>query len=101
VERVCPLGTRIIRRARVGWDAECERRSGLPLDVTKVFDHTAEQPLDVARALHRQCSHLACFIAVLGSLGYGCGPEHADNAVVCSFGGAKNAVGVHVYGVGE
>jgi hypothetical protein len=39
VERVCPLGTgRVIRRARVGWDAECERRSGLPLDVTKVFD---------------------------------------------------------------
>jgi hypothetical protein len=34
VERVCPLGTRVIRRARVGWDAECERRSGLPLNVT-------------------------------------------------------------------
>jgi hypothetical protein len=40
VERVCPLGTRVIRRARVGWDAEGERRSGLPLNGTKVFDHT-------------------------------------------------------------
>jgi hypothetical protein len=40
--------------------------------------------------------------AVLGSLGFGCGTEHAGNAVACvrRFGG-KNAVVVHVYGVGE
>jgi hypothetical protein len=55
VERVCPLGTLVILRPRVGWDAECERRSGLPLNVAKVFDHAVEPPLDVAHALHRQC----------------------------------------------
>jgi hypothetical protein len=64
VERVCPLAWHrpclVIRRARVGWDAECERRSGLPLNGTKVFYLAAEQPLDVAPALHRQSSHLVC-----------------------------------------
>jgi hypothetical protein len=42
---VCPLGTRVIRRARVLRDAEGDCRSSLPLDVTKVFDHTTEPPL--------------------------------------------------------
>ena len=54
VERECPLGIRVIRRARVLRDAEGDCRSSLPLNVTKVFDHTIEPPIDVAHALRRQ-----------------------------------------------
>ena len=51
VDRATPLGTLVIRRARVGWDAEGERRSGLVRTGTKVFDHAVEHPLDIAQAL--------------------------------------------------
>ena len=52
----------------------------------------------VTHALHRRCSHLVCCIAVLGSLGVGCGPEHADNAAVSPVSGAYYTVEVHLYG---
>jgi hypothetical protein len=51
VDRATPLGTLGIRRARVGWDAEGERRSGLARTGTNCFGHAPEeqQPLDVLK----------------------------------------------------
>jgi hypothetical protein len=75
VDRATPLGTLGIRRARVGWDAEGERRSGLARTGTNCFGHAPEeqQPLDVLKTATGEGAGRGDAVVYTAAMGGPCG----------------------------